>query len=178
MLISRSRVPCKETTDTPGSPNSADFSVSASRRKRSSSKVDAETDNVSTLRSTSVRRTSAGSALGGGKFSMRSTAVRTVLRTSTGSANALISTTTSPTPSAAVESTRSTPTMPETLSSMRRLMSSSTSSGDAPGYGTVTVMVRGSYSGKRSIATFVMANTPPPSSSSMSTLAATWLRAK
>ena len=133
MLISRSRTPCRETTETPGSARSAVRTASASRRRRSSLKPDAETDSVSTCLATVDNRTSGCSAINGGKFSIRSTEVRTAFNVSTGSAKVFISTVTLPTPSPATESTRSMPTMPETLSSTRRLMSSATSAGEAPG---------------------------------------------
>ena len=75
---------------------------------------------------------------------MRSTAVRVAFSTSTASAKGFSSSVTWLRPSLEVASTRSTPTMPDTASSTRAVMSASTSTGVAPRKGTATVIERGS----------------------------------
>ena len=132
ICISRSRAPSSDTKETSGSARRASRSASAAWRSSPSSRVGDETASMAALCSGSVRTTSGCSASKGGKFSMRSTAVRTSCTTSTASAKVSSSTVTTPTPSCAVEVTRSTPTMPSRLSSTRRLTSSSTSAGAAP----------------------------------------------
>ncbi len=69
------------------------------------------------------------------------------------------------------------PSIPASASSTRRLMPSSTSTGVAPGYGTVTETVCGSISGKISTLIEPARLAPPTRNISMSRLAATWFEA-
>ena len=80
--------------------------------------------------------------------------------------------------SVALDSTRSTPSMPNTASSTRRVMPSSTSVGVAPGYGTLTVTMPGSTVGKTCDVSCRPASNPPASISVMMRFAATGLWAK
>ena len=148
IAISRSRVPSSLTWEMDGNPNNPSRSPSAASRSSFSATCDDETARVMT--SIAARRTftSGRSALRGGKFSILSTAPRTSSSTSETSAKSATSTSIRPRFWLAVLTTRSTPGNPTTASSTRRLMSSSTSRGDEPGKGTVTVTVRVSRSGK------------------------------
>ena len=148
IAISRSRVPRSVTSEMDGSSSSSLRTSSAASRNSFSLTIDDETASV--IASTDSRASSicGRSAFCGGKFSMASTAFRTVCSTLSASAKVAISILAKPTPSVAVATTRSTPARPTTLSSTRRTMSSSTSRGDEPGDGTVTVTVRRSMAGK------------------------------
>ena len=178
MVISRSRVPLRSTSETDGSASRSSRSRSAASRNWSSVSTEDETANVITSRTGRDINTSGCSALTGGKFSMRSTAFCTSSSTVSGLAKAETSILTWPSPSVATPTTRSTPGLPMTLSSIRRLMSCSTSSGDVPGEGTRTVTVRWSTSGKPCTANSLPAMAPPMSRTSMRRLAATRFSAK
>ncbi len=65
-----------------------------------------------------------------------------------------------PTPSVDVDSTRLTPLMPATTSSIGLATSVSTSSGPAPGYTTVTLTKGKLTSGKRSMPSLVIETMP------------------
>ena len=178
MDISRSRVPSSRTWETDGSSNNSSRRFSAaSRRPFSSTAVD-DTASVMTSRASCWSSTSGWSAVTGGKFSMPATAVWTSFRTRVASAKFASSMRIWPRLSDAVPTTRSTPVIPMTLSSILRLTSSSTSLGDAPGNGTVTVTVRRSMGGKCWTARCVPEMIPPTMKNSMSRLAATGLPAK
>ena len=99
-------------------------------------------------------------------------------RTSSGSAKVSISTVIFPNPCFASETTRSTPLSPMTLSSTRRLISSSISFGVEPGDGIVIVMVRRFNSGKFCIGSWNAAINPPMMRNTISRFAAIRLRAK
>ena len=148
MDISRSRVPRNFTWEIEGSSSSSSRTFSAASRSSCSETAAEETASVITSSAGCRSSTSGWSAVTGGKFAMPPTAVWTSFRTFVASANVDSSILIRPRPSVAVPTTRSTPGRPMTLSSIRRLTSSSTSWGDAPGNGTVTVTVRGSMGGK------------------------------
>ena len=135
MDISRSRVPLSFTWEMDGSSSSSSRTFSAASRSACSETAGEETASVMTSSANCRSSTSGWSAVTGGKFSMPSTAVRTSSRTLAASANVDSSMSIRPMPSEAVPTTRSTPASPMTLSSIRRLTSSSTSCGDAPGTG-------------------------------------------
>ena len=147
MAISRSRVPFSATWETDGSCSTLSRRSSAARRNASSERAGEATASVMTSWETFRSSTSGCSARTGGKFSMLSIALWMSLKTASESAKVDISTVTLPIPWLAVPTTRSTPGSPTTLSSIRRLTSSSTSWGEAPGYSTVTAARRASISG-------------------------------
>ena len=80
--------------------------------------------------------------------------------------------------SVALDRTRSTPSMPNTASSTRRVMPSSTSVGVAPGYGTLTLTMPGSTVGNTCDVSCKPASRPPTSIKVISRFAATGLCAK
>ncbi len=147
MAISRSRVPRNLTWETDGNASRSSRRLSAALRNAFSGTVEDATANVITSIACFFSSTLGRSAFAGGKFSMLSTALRTSARTSPASAKVSSSTSSRAKPCEAVPTTRATPGRPTTLSSIRRLTSSSTSFGDAPGTFTVTLTVRRSISG-------------------------------
>ena len=178
IAISRSRVPRSVTSEMDGSSSSAPRTSSAASRNSFSLAIDDETARVSASTTGRASFISGRSAFGGGKLSMASTAFRTVSSMLFASAKVAISILTKPTPSVAVATTRSTPARPTTLSSTRRTMFCSTSTGDDPGAGTVTVTVRRSMAGKPWTGSRSPAASPPAMKTSMSRLAATGFSAK
>ena len=159
--ISRSRVPRRRTSDTEGSVSRSSRRFSAAIRRSSSERVEEETEIVSTSTVSFLSATFGGRALAGGKFSMLSTAFLTLASTASASAKVSISTSIRAWPSEEVLTTRSTPSSPTTLSSTRRLMSSSTSLGEEPGEARVTTIVRKSTSGICRTCVLSPARTPP-----------------
>ena len=148
MVISRSRVPLSTTWEMDGRASSSSRTSSAAYRNRLSETDDDETASVTTSRAVRMSSTCGRSATAGGKFSIPPTAFLTSSSTVSPSAKVANSISTRARPSVATATTRSTPDSPTTLSSMRRLMSSSISLGDEPGDGTVTSTLRRSSSGE------------------------------
>ena len=72
-------------------------------------------------------------------------------------------------PSCAVPCMRSTPLMPLTASSILSSTSRSTTSGDAPGYGTATLTIGCTTSGNSSVWSFVSENVPNTTSATIDT---------
>ena len=85
----------------------------------------------------------------------------------------MTSMTTVPDPSLAVESIRFIPASPATLSSIRCMIASSTSAGEAPMYSVVTVILSKENSGKTSIFMVRPVTAPANMRNSISRLAAT-----
>ena len=178
IAISRSRVPLSVTCEIDGSSSNSLRTFSAASRSSFSLTAEDETARVIASMTSCSSLMSGSSAFRGGKFSMASTAFRTSVRTSPAFAKVASSIRIRARPSVAAATTRSTPASPITLSSTRRLMSCSTSCGDAPGKRTVTVTVRRSISGNCCTASRYPDAIPPATRTSMSRLAATGFPAK
>ena len=120
-----------------------------------------------------VSRLTIGRSASLGSEVMRSTALLMSASAFSLSESTSSSVVTWPRPSAAVATTRLTPSMPRTASSTARMMPCSTSAGLAPGYGTLIETMSSSVSGNTSCLTREPIRIPPISKNTMIRLAAT-----
>ncbi len=118
-----------------------------------------------------------GCSVSCGNVVMRSISTLTSSSTSFVLAYSWTSIITTPTPSAHVDVIFLTPSMPATASSTRLITPFSTSSGDAPRYGTVTLIISTLSSGNTSIFIVRIVSRPDITMNAISRLAATWFEA-
>ena len=178
IAISLSRVPPRRAKDTEGREINSSRTRSAAERSPSSDMTVDETESVNISADTLASLTVGESAETGGKFSMAPIAFLTSERTASASAVTSSSASSLPTPSDAMLTTLATPASPTMLSSMRRLMSSSTSLGEDPGAATETLIVLRSNSGRSRTFRLSPPMMPPRIRNTIRSFAATGLPTK